>query len=259
MIVPAHPLRGTAAVPCMFFSNAAPPPATMLPAGRTAAPGDSITRTSGGTVVWLHDSTGDVEHIVTGTQIATVTGDIQASTQHGMQVTAASAMSVTAPSTSASGNVVIGTGMTGTFTDATGQIVSLMNGVPVVLARPGGSAPLVNTAFFDNLTAQVNALDVCSELQALADEAMAALQAQITAIEQQIAALLPVITIPEANLGAIITWITNFVAPYIAASEAYAAQAAQMATSIAALASAIENAASRITHCTVTVPSIVTP
>jgi hypothetical protein len=95
MIVQAHPLRGTAAVPCMFFSAASPPPAAALPDGRVGAPGDILTRTAGGSLIWMHDSTGDIEQIITGKLIRTVTCDANITTQGAANITATGTANVT--------------------------------------------------------------------------------------------------------------------------------------------------------------------
>ncbi len=115
--------------------------------------------------------------------------------------------------------------------------------------------PDINAAYFNALTAEVNSINACGVLQAFVNEVMAALQAQVNDIENQIAALLPVITIPT-DLPSVITWITHFIGPQLAAYEAYAAQLAQTVAAIAALATAIENAAARLESCSIAIPSI---
>ena len=120
--------------------------------------------------------------------------------------------------------------------------------------QPQGAA-VVNTAYFDALTAEINAIDTCAALQAIVNTAMASLQAEVTAIESQIAALVPLITIPT-NLAGVITWITNFAGPIIRTSENYAAQLTQTLAAIERLSSAIEAAAGRLTSCSISVPSI---
>ena len=120
--------------------------------------------------------------------------------------------------------------------------------------QPQGAA-LVNAAYFSNLTAEVNGIQTCAELQAFADLVMADFQAQITAIEAQIALLAPIIVIPT-DLPSVITWITNFIAPQLRAYTAYAEQVTQTLSAIATLAAAIEAAAARIASCSVTVPTI---
>lgn len=120
--------------------------------------------------------------------------------------------------------------------------------------QPQGTG-LVNTAYFDSLTAQINGINLCADLQAVVNEVMETLQAQVNAIEAQIAALLPLITLPT-DLASIITWIGHLAAPYIEAYNNFIAQLAQVLAKIAALVTAIENAAARITHCSITVPPI---
>lgn len=121
-----------------------------------------------------------------------------------------------------------------------------------------GTAP-VNADYFAQLTAQIDAIggpSACAELQALVQTAMADIEAQLAAIRSQIAALLPVITIPDANPGAIVSWITSFVAPYAKAMATFEAQLAQTLSEVAALQSAIERAAGRLLCVSVTIPSV---
>jgi hypothetical protein len=121
--------------------------------------------------------------------------------------------------------------------------------------QPQGTS-LVNAEYFAQLTADINAINGCAELQLLVNAAMATLQAEITAIEAQIASLLPLITLPT-NLASVISWIAAFATPMIKPYLNYIAQLEQTLAQIAALASAIEAAAARIEHCTITIPPIV--
>ena len=120
--------------------------------------------------------------------------------------------------------------------------------------QPQGTA-LVNTQFFADLTAQVNAIEICADLQAVVTAAMASIQAQVTAIQQQIVALLPLTTIPH-DLPSVITWISNLAGPYVIAHDNYIAQLAQVLAAIGSLVTAIENAASRMTSCSITIPAV---
>jgi prefoldin subunit 5 len=112
-----------------------------------------------------------------------------------------------------------------------------------------------DAAYFNSLTQEINSIDGCAALQALVNEAMASLQAQISAIEHEIAKLLPIITIPT-DLPSVITWITNFIAPELAAYNAYLTQLTSMLAAITNLVTAIENAAARLEGCSITVPPI---
>ena len=120
--------------------------------------------------------------------------------------------------------------------------------------QPQGTA-LLNAAYFDQLTADINKIDACAQLQAVVNAAMATLQAEVNAIEAQIAALLPIITVPT-SLGGVIDWISKFVAPQLKTYLNYIAQLEQTLEAIARLAQAAQAAADRLTHCSVTVPPI---
>jgi hypothetical protein len=129
------------------------------------------------------------------------------------------------------------------------------------MAQPQGSS-LIDTAYFDSLTAQINAINVCSELQAVVNEAFSTLQNEKNAIEAQIEALLPALALLElpTDLGSVISWIGNLVTglinPIVLPYTNYAAQLIAQAEAIANLVTAIENAASRIESCSITVPPI---
>lgn len=113
-------------------------------------------------------------------------------------------------------------------------------------------------AYFDNMTAQINAIDnvPCEVLQTLVNTVAADIQAQLAAIRAQIAALTIIVKIPGANLGEIVTWIENFVAPYIKALAAFEAQLVQVLAAVARLEAAIASAAARLTSCTIVIPPI---
>jgi phage-related protein len=116
--------------------------------------------------------------------------------------------------------------------------------------------------YFTALTARINAIDVCSELQEVVDEAMASIQAEKNAIEAQITALLPILnllTLPT-DLPSVLTWISNLVnhliGPIVVPYETYLAQVTTLISEVSALATAIENAANRIKSCSITIPPL---
>jgi hypothetical protein len=79
--------------------------------------------------------------------------------------------------------------------------------------NPQGSV-LVNPAYFTNLTASVNAAGSCEELQTLVTEAMGSINAMKAGIESELAKLSPILsllTAPGADLGAIVTFLTNLI------------------------------------------------
>jgi hypothetical protein len=128
--------------------------------------------------------------------------------------------------------------------------------------QPQGTAP-INAEFFTELTARINAIDTCSELQSVVDEAMASINAQLVGINAQIAALSPILsllTAPGASLGGIVTWITSFITnvltPYYKPYLTSLTQLTEIAAQYASMVTAIEAAASRLTSCSITIPPL---
>lgn len=115
----------------------------------------------------------------------------------------------------------------------------------------------VNTTFFDNLTEQVNQIDVCSDLQNFINDNMPSVNIELSAINLQIAKLEKMLTIPS-DLGGVINWIKAQIAPYQAAYDAYSAQLTATTAAIGRLTAALGAAASRIEQCSITFPSPVT-
>lgn len=129
--------------------------------------------------------------------------------------------------------------------------------------NPQGS-DLIDTAYFTALTARVNAIDTCAELQDAVNKAFASMQGQVTGIEDQLAVLAPMIgllTLNPTDLPGVITFLDTFVTkvltPYLAPYTTYVAQKAAILVQIADLGTAIASAASRIDSCTISVPAIV--
>jgi hypothetical protein len=125
--------------------------------------------------------------------------------------------------------------------------------------QPQGTG-VVNANYITNLTAEINAIQgfgACAEIQTIVNAAAASIQAELAGIRKEIAALLPILTIPAANPGAIVAWITAFVAPQLKAYNTYATQLTTLLAEVGALESAIANAASRLTSCSITIPPMV--
>lgn len=127
-----------------------------------------------------------------------------------------------------------------------------------------GTAPL-NTTVIDNLIAEINAVDVCSDLQALVTKAMASLQADLDGISDQLNVLKPIqdlLTVPT-DLPSVLTWaqkvinniITPMYKPYITSIH----QLTTLISKIAELTAAIENAGGRIVSCAVSLPALAIP
>jgi len=124
--------------------------------------------------------------------------------------------------------------------------------------QPQGQS-LVDTSYFTNLTNQINNIQgtgACAELQAVVNEVAVSIEAELAAIRAQIAALLPAITLPSADPSSIVSWITKFMAPTIAAYNNLIATEAAVLSAVASLEAAIANAAARLTSCTITIPPI---
>lgn len=120
--------------------------------------------------------------------------------------------------------------------------------------QPQGTG-LINTAFYDNMISELNKIENCAGLQVYIDEAMATVQAEINAIEAQIASLSIVLTIPT-DLGSVITWITNYIHQLTGPYSTYLAQLTATLAAIARLTAAVEAAAARLTNCHITMPVI---
>lgn len=122
---------------------------------------------------------------------------------------------------------------------------------------PQGTS-LIDTSYFDNLTAQVNAIqggNACAELQKIINDAGASIEAELTAIRDQIAKILPLISLPT-SLGSVIAWISSFAAPMIAAYANLLATEAAVLAAVGRLESAVAAAAGRLVSCSITLPSI---
>jgi hypothetical protein len=126
---------------------------------------------------------------------------------------------------------------------------------------PQGSSP-INDAYFAAQEAQIAEIKVCSELQTQVNMIFASLQANLTAINAQLALLQPILALLEApeNPGAVITWIsnfiTNFLTPYVVPYTTLTTQLTELSTKIEELITSIENAAAEIEGCTITIPPL---
>lgn len=120
--------------------------------------------------------------------------------------------------------------------------------------EPQGSG-LLNAAYYDSLTKELNGIQSCFGLQTAINEAMADMQAEITSIENQITALLPIITLPH-DLPSLISWAAKIAAPYIKPYTDSTSQLTQTLEAIGKLTAAMAAAAARIGSCQVTIPTI---
>lgn len=171
----------------------------------------------------------------------------------------AAGVNVQSPALAASGNLSAGSGGEDvTFTTTTGQTITVQGGV--VTNASLGTSP-INAAYFNNLTAQVNAATSCAELQAIATKAITSANAALASASAQLATITPMLallTAPTASLGSIVTWITSLISEYLTPqlipATTLAAQVAQMTVAIAELTAAITSAAGKFESCTITIP-----
>lgn len=123
---------------------------------------------------------------------------------------------------------------------------------------------IFDTSYINSLTDQVNQIDICADLQAFEQRVMSEIQAQISAVEAQMAFLEPIVEIlqnPEAALDKIVEWIGKFIEsvlkpiyqPYLT----MVSQIEQAVQAVANLTAAIENAANRIGSCVVSAPGLI--
>lgn len=121
---------------------------------------------------------------------------------------------------------------------------------------------LLNAAYFENLSAQISACSSGAQLQALTNQIMADISLLESTITSQLSFLQPIqalLTAPEANPAAIVTWITSFIesflTPYLKPIANMTAQLAAFAGIVATLTTAIENAAKNL-GVEITIPAI---
>lgn len=119
----------------------------------------------------------------------------------------------------------------------------------------------INTEYYQNLTARINGVNSCAALQDVASEALTALAQQQQVITEQIAAIQPILSLlspPSANLGNIVTWITNFISkfltPQIQPYYTYQAQLVALSAQLAQVTDAINSAKLKFPNCTITTP-----
>jgi len=123
-------------------------------------------------------------------------------------------------------------------------------------------AGLINTAYYEGLIAQVQAIENCDALNQAVTTIFASIQAEKTAIEQQIARYQPLLALltPPTTPNAVVGWVSNFISlyltPQIQPFYTYTTQLATLVTTIEHLVSEIEAAAGRIPTCQVVVPSL---
>jgi hypothetical protein len=111
----------------------------------------------------------------------------------------------------------------------------------------------INTAWINNITKQIDAIPDCASLQALIDQVVAQMNAQIAGMERQVEALLPLITIPT-SLGEVISFCTAQVSFYLAQYDQALAAEIALVAAYTNLISAMTTKISEL-KCSITPPT----
>ena len=116
---------------------------------------------------------------------------------------------------------------------------------------------VINEAYFQNLTDQINSVDSCAALQNAANIILPSIQAQITAASAQLAKVQPILALltPPSSPDDIINWIQglidNVISPLAAPAAIYEAQLAALAAGLLEVTAAINDKANSFTDCEV--------
>jgi hypothetical protein len=123
-----------------------------------------------------------------------------------------------------------------------------------------------DAAYFNKLAERIDHINGCGELQECVDEAFAAIQHQFDDITANLAVLQPLLALLTLSItdlpgviNAVKSIITNLVTPYVKPYLLYVAQIVELTTAVTNLTTAIENAAGRITSCSITIPPLTPP
>ena len=162
------------------------------------------------------------------------------------------------------GNITSTTGgATGSITTATGQIITIQNGIVTnICPETPSSTDYINNSYFQSIIDDINSCTSCDQLQKAATDYIESLVNQQTAIEEQQASLAPALALLTAPTTptAVITWITNYIndylAPQLQPSVNYQTQLSETYAQTIELLSAIANAASKFTSCNIDLPPV---
>jgi hypothetical protein len=119
-----------------------------------------------------------------------------------------------------------------------------------------------SSTYFTNLENQLPLCQTCAELQAVVAGMFAPLKTLMAEVNTQLTALeaFAALMTPPTDLNSLITWVTSFIntaiGPQAAAHAKLVAQLAQLSAEVAALTTAIHNAAAQIEGCVVSVPPL---
>lgn len=121
----------------------------------------------------------------------------------------------------------------------------------------------INTTYYGNLKRRIEGVNSCAALQEVAAEAVAALTKQQEEVAKQLAEIAPMLALlqpPTANLGRIVTWITDFINGFLKVQikpyYEYQAQLVELSAQLAEVISALNDAKIKFPSCSLTVPSL---
>lgn len=127
---------------------------------------------------------------------------------------------------------------------------------------PQGTAP-INIDFFKGIQDRINGCSSCDQLNGVVGEAYASVEANIDAINAQLALIQPILALlnpPSANLTQIVTWITNYITavltPMVAPYAIYPVALAEIAAQMAELPDIILNKSLQFPSCSVPIPPL---
>lgn len=130
------------------------------------------------------------------------------------------------------------------------------------MSNPQGSE-IFDVEYINNLTKQLDNIDVCKDLQDFMASVMKKIQDQVNGLEEQLAWIKPLAELiihPEAALQEILNWIIkvieNFFKPMLQPAITMAKQIEACIEAVAKLTAAAENAAQRIGSCVLSLPAL---
>jgi hypothetical protein len=97
----------------------------------------------------------------------------------------------------------------------------------------------MDTRFFDALEKKIDGCATCSDLQLITEDITARFDQMKADIMAQMAEISPLMVVPGANFGAIISWITSMINTFTGPYVTYLAQVAELTTRLAAIQSKI--------------------
>jgi hypothetical protein len=130
-----------------------------------------------------------------------------------------------------------------TFTDQTGRIFTVINGV--VSNAEGSLSGLINSTFFTQATNAINSCNALADLQRIVNDMFNGFHAVTSDITLQVASL-ATLAAGVSTLAEVVTWITNFQAFVLGPITNLTSQLASLTTQFTALVTAATNRATAL-------------